>query len=60
MTEEEEKFEDPELEEKQTTQWPIENGKKDKQRSTKHTDKAKDLVTRTSLKPRGNSGAPEG
>jgi hypothetical protein len=26
MTEEEEKFEDPELEEKQTTQWPIENG----------------------------------
>jgi hypothetical protein len=27
MTEEEEKFEDPELEEKQTTQWPIENGR---------------------------------
>ena len=53
MTEEEEKFEDPELEEKQTTQWPIENGKKDKQRSTKHTHKTKDGVTRTSLKTEG-------
>ena len=53
MTEEEEKFEDPELEEKQTTQWPIENGQKDKQQSTKHTDKAKDLVTRTPLNTEG-------
>ena len=53
MSEEEEKFEDPELAEKQTTQWPIENGKKDKQRSTKHRDKAKDLVTLTPLKTEG-------
>ena len=30
--------------------------KKDKQRSTKHTHKTKDRVTRTPL----NSGAPEG
>jgi len=34
--------------------------KKDKQRSTKHTHKAKDRVTRTPLKPGVNSGAPEG
>ena len=33
---------------------------KDKQRSTKHTYEIKDRVTRTSLKPGVNSGAPEG
>ena len=32
----------------------------DKQRSTKHTYKTKDRVTRTPLKPGVNSGAPEG
>ena len=32
---------------------------KDKQRSTKHTHKNKDRVTRTPLKPGVNSGAPE-
>jgi len=31
-----------------------------KQRSTKHTHKIKDRVTRTSLKTGVNSGAPEG
>jgi hypothetical protein len=29
--------ENPSIEEEQTTQWPIEKGQKDKQRSTKHT-----------------------
>jgi len=38
---------------KQTTQWPKEKGQKDKQRSTKHTHKTKDRVTRTPL----NTGA---
>ena len=38
------------MEEEQTTQWPKETGQKDKQRSTKHTQKTKDLVTRTLLK----------
>ena len=33
---------------------------KDKQRSTKHTHKTKDQVTRTPLKPGVTSGAPEG
>ena len=33
----------PYIEEEQTTQWPKEKVQKDKQRSTKHTDKAKDL-----------------
>jgi hypothetical protein len=33
---------------------------KGKQRSTKHTHKAKDRVTRNPLKPGVNSGAPEG
>jgi hypothetical protein len=32
--------------------------RKDKQLSTKHTHKTKDRVTRTSLKPGVNSGAP--
>ena len=34
---------------RQTTQWPNKKGQKDKQRSTKHTYKTKDLVTRTPL-----------
>jgi len=34
--------------------------KKDKQRSTKHTYKTKDRITRTPLEPGVNSGAPEG
>ena len=34
--------------------------KKDKQRSTKHTHKTKERVTRTPLKPGVNPGAPEG
>jgi hypothetical protein len=33
---------------------------KDKHRSTKHTHNTKDWVTRTPLKPKGNSGAPQG
>jgi hypothetical protein len=33
----------------QTTQWPKEKWQKDKQRSTKHTHKTKDRVTRTPL-----------
>ena len=33
-----------------------EKGQKDKQRSTKHTHKTKDRVTRTPLKPGMNSG----
>ena len=39
----------PYIEEEQTTQWPKEKGQKDKQRSTKHTYKTKDRVTRTPL-----------
>jgi hypothetical protein len=43
--------------EEQTTQWPKEKVKKDKQRFTKHTHKTKDRVTRTPLKTAGvNSG----
>jgi hypothetical protein len=38
------------IEEEQTTQWSKEKGQKDKQRSTKHTYKTKDWVTRTPLK----------
>ena len=38
------------IEEEQTTQWPKEKEQKDKQRSTKHTHKTKDRVTRTPLK----------
>ena len=34
----------PYIEEEQTTQWPKEKVKKDKQRSTKHTHKTKDQV----------------
>ena len=43
----------PYIEEEQTTQWSKEKVQKDKQRSTKHTHKAKDRVTRTPLKPGG-------
>jgi len=39
--------------EEQTTQWPKEIVQKDKQRSTKHTYKTKDWVTRTPLKTGG-------
>ena len=35
----------PYLEEEQTTQWPKQNVKKDKQRTTKHSYKTKDRVT---------------
>jgi hypothetical protein len=37
------------IEEGQTTQWPKEKVQKGKQRSTKHTHKTKDRVTRTPL-----------
>jgi len=40
----------PEMEEEQTTLWPKEKGQKDKQRSTKHTHKTKDWVTRAPIK----------
>ena len=40
----------PYIEEEQTTQWPKEKVQKDKQRSTKHSHKTKDRVTRTPLK----------
>jgi hypothetical protein len=40
----------PYIEEDQTTQWPKEKVQKDKQRSTKHTYKTEDWVTRTPLK----------
>ena len=43
-----------------TTQRPKEKVQKDKQRSTRHTYKTKDRVTRTPLKPGVNSGALEG
>ena len=39
--------------EEQTTQWPKEKVQKDKQRSTKHTHKTKNRVTRTALKTGG-------
>jgi len=37
-----------------------EKEQKDKQRSTKHTHKSKDRITRTPLKTGMNSSAPEG
>ena len=46
--------------EEQTTQCTKVKGQKDKQRSTKHTYKTKDRVTRTPLKTGVNSGAPDG
>jgi len=41
------------MEEGQTTQWSKEKVQKDKQRSTKHTHKTKDRVTRTPPKTGG-------
>ena len=41
------------IEEEQKTQWPNEKVQKDKQRSTKHTPRTKDRVTRTTLKTGG-------
>ena len=41
------------IEEEKTTQRPKEKVQKDKQRSTKHTYKTKDQVTRTPLKTGG-------
>ena len=41
------------IEKEQITQWPKEKVQKDKQRSTKHTHKTKDRVTRTTLKTGG-------
>ena len=38
--------------------YPKEEGKRDKQRSTKHTHKTKDRETRNPLKIGMNSGAP--
>ena len=43
----------PYIEEEQTTQWPKEEVQKDKQRSTKHTNKTKDRVTLTPLNTGG-------
>ena len=48
------------IEEEQITPLPKENVQKNKQRSTKHTHKTKDRVTRNPLKTGENSGAPEG
>ena len=50
----------PYIEEEQTTQWPKEKVQKDKQRSTKHTYKTKDLVTLTPLESGVNAGSHEG
>ena len=47
------KNQNPYIEEEQTTQWLKEKVQKDKQRSTKHTYKPKDRVTRTPLKTGG-------
>ena len=52
-------YQNPYIEEEQTTQWPNEKVQKDKQRSTKHKHKTKDRVTRTPPKAGVNSGAPE-
>ena len=48
----------PYIEEEQTTQWPKEKVQKDKQRSTKHTYKTKDRVTRTPQKTGGELRCP--
>jgi hypothetical protein len=42
-----------------TTEWPKEKGEKDQQRSTKHTHKTQDRVTRTPLIIWGEPGAPK-
>jgi len=47
----------PYIEEEQTAQLPKEKVQRDKQRSTKHTYKAKDRVTRTPLKTWSAAGA---
>ena len=44
--------------EEQTTQWPKEKVQKNKQRSTKHTYKAEDQVTRIPLKTGGELRCP--
>ena len=49
----------PYVEEEQTTQWPKGKVQKDKQRSTKHTHKIKDRVTRTPLKTAGELRCPQ-
>ena len=52
----------PFVEEEQTIQWPKEKVQKDKQRSTKHTHKTKDRVTRIRQKNGGegvNSAASQ-
>ena len=43
-------YQNPYIEEDQTTQWPKEKVQKDKQRTTKHTHKTKDRVILTPLK----------
>jgi hypothetical protein len=43
----------PYIEEKETIQWSKEKGQKDKQRTTKHTNKTEDRVTLTPLKTGG-------
>ena len=43
----------PYIEEEQTKQWLKEKAQEDKQRSTKHTHKAKDRISRTPLKTGG-------
>jgi hypothetical protein len=43
----------PYIEEEQTIQWPKEKVQKDKQRSTNHTHKTKDRITRTPPKTEG-------
>ena len=53
-------YQNPYIEEEQTTQWPKEKEQNDKQRSTNITHKSKDRVPRTPLKLGVNSGAPEG
>ena len=45
--------------EEQKSHWPKEKVQKDKQRCTKHTQQAKDRVTRTQLKTGVTSGTPE-
>ena len=53
------RYQNPYIEEEQTTQWPKENKQNDKQRSKKPTYKTKHRVARTQLKTGVNSGAPE-
>ena len=49
----------PQIEERQTTQWPKEKGQKDKQRSTKHYTENKRLSNANPLKLGVNSCALE-